>query len=101
MTKTVKNKKRRTFNLFGFTKILLVASVMLAIFSSVFVQTYNNSITVSIENINREADILQSQNNALNLEIQNLISKDRIYDIATEAGLSQNQNNVISIVEGE
>lgn len=101
MAKIVKTKKRRTFNLQGIAVLLFTVSLMAAMFSNIFLHTYNNGITVSIENIKREAAMLESQNNALNLEIQNLISKDRVYDIATEAGLSQNQNNVISIVEGE
>ena len=101
MAKIVKTRTRRRINFQGFTLVLLVFSLMMAMFSTIFLHTYNNGITVSIENIKREATLLESQNNALNLEIQNLISKDRVYDIATEAGLSQNQGNVISIVEGE
>ncbi len=104
MTKIVKTKKKRALNLNALKAIactMLTVSLMTTMFSNIFLHTYNNGITVSIENINREATMLESQNNALNLEIQNLISKDRVYDIATEAGLSQNQNNVISIVEGE
>ena len=56
---------------------------------------------MKIEDIEKETANLITENDKLNLEIQNLISKDRVYDIATNGGLEQNQDNVINVVKGE
>ena len=101
MARIIKTKKRRTVKLTRIASVLLFVAIAACTAKTLFLNTIANGITVDIENINREVAVLESQNDALNLEIQNLMSKDRVYDIATEAGLSQNQNNVISVVEGE
>lgn len=101
MARIIKTKKKHQSRLYAIACGLFFCAMAACMIKTLFLNTIANGITVDIENINREVAVLESQNDALNLEIQNLMSKDRVYDIATEAGLSQNQNNVISVVEGE
>ena len=92
-------KRRMKFE--GFALLFLVFALTAALFSTLFIRTMNNSLIMKIEDIEKETANLITENDKLNLEIQNLISKDRVYDIATNGGLEQNQDNVINVVKGE
>ncbi|MFI3284536.1 MAG: hypothetical protein R3Y57_05585 [Erysipelotrichaceae bacterium] len=43
----------------------------------------------------------ETENKALSVEIQTLSTKDRVMDIATEAGLTLNSDNIITIYSGD
>ena len=94
-----KDYKARRF--FKCSVVLLVMMTTLSIASSLFIKNINNSLTMQIEDLNKEAEVLKTQNDQLNIEISNLASKERVYEIATAAGLKQNQTDVSSVVRGE
>lgn len=100
MAKIIRKQKRR-MKFEGFALLFLVFALTAALFSTLFIRTINNSLIMKIEDIEKETASLITENDKLNLEIQNLISKDRVYDIATNGGLEQNQDNVINVVRGE
>ena len=77
-----KDYKARRF--FKCSVVLLVMMTTLSIASSLFIKNINNSLTMQ-----------------LNSEISNLASKERVYEIATAAGLKQNQTDLSSVVRGE
>ncbi len=83
-----------------FAVIMLTMAFISLILTSLFVGTYNQSLTISIQKMNNEIDTLKTENEKLNIEIASLENKDRVYIIAQDAGLDQNQDNVISI-QGE
>ena len=60
-----------------------------------------NSLTMQIQNMNYESETIKTENEKLSIEIQTLQNKDRVYTIAQDAGLEQNQDNVVSISKGE
>ncbi len=94
-----KDYKARRF--FKCSVVLLVMMTTLSIASSLFIKNINNSLTMQIEDLNKEAEVLKTQNDQLNIEISNLASKERVYEIATAAGLKQNQTDLSSVVRGE
>ena len=100
MAKIVR-KKRRRLKIEGLATLVFVFAIFASLVSSLFIRSINNSLTMKIEDMNKETAALKLENDKINLEIQNLISKDRVYDIATEAGLTQNQDNVVNVVKGE
>ena len=53
------------------------------------------------QEISQEIAMLELQNDAVNVEIAQLSSADRIYEIAANNGLTRNSGNVISITNGE
>ena len=55
------------------------------------------SLTMQIQNMNYESETIKIENQKLSIEIQTLQNKDRVYTIAQDAGLEQNQDNVVSI----
>lgn len=96
MAKIVKKKKRRlTFVVKAF--ILLVISLLCMLISSLYIGTTNASLAIKIQKTNIEIANLRAENQNLAIEIQTLQNKDRVYTIAQDAGLDQNQANIISI----
>ncbi|MBR0461327.1 MAG: hypothetical protein IJJ00_01260 [Erysipelotrichaceae bacterium] len=99
MAKLRRRKRRRSLLNMGAVILVSLAFISLII-SSLFLGTYNQSLTISIQNMNNEISSLKAENERLNIEIASLENKDRVYVIAQDAGLNQNQDNVISI-QGE
>lgn len=99
MAKYVKKRRKMKFT----TKCSVFLSFALAcwLLTSIIVGSINTSLTIEIQKMNAEIDNCKAENQQLNIEIQSLQNKDRIYTIASEAGLEQNQDNVVSINQGE
>lgn len=66
--------------------------------ASLFIKTTNASLTMEIQQLNDELAELTNQNQTLNYEIQSLENKDRIYEVAEVADMSQVKDNIISII---
>ncbi len=100
MAKIVRRTKRRLrFEAFAF--ILFALAIIATLFSNLFIGSMQNSLTMQIQNMNYESETIKTENEKLSIEIQTLQNKDRVYTIAQDAGLEQNQDNVVSISKGE
>ena len=99
MAKLVKRKKRR---LAFVTKCSIVLTISLVswLVVSILVGSINTSLTIEIQKMTNEVNSLKADNQQLNIEIQTLQNKDRIYTMASDAGLAQNQDNIISLNKG-
>ena len=95
MARIVRSKKKRNKSLKWSISFLLVVFI-LKLFSSIFLNSYSNNITVNIQNNETKIRELKTENAQLRTDIQVLQNKERIFTIATENGLEQ-QDNVISI----
>lgn len=96
MAKLVK-KKRRRIRIEAVAVIMISLSLICWLLSSLFVNTINTSLTIKIQQMNNQVELLKNENQSLNIEIQSLQNKERVYVIAKDAGLDQNQDNVISV----
>ncbi|MBR2802235.1 MAG: hypothetical protein IKE21_06550 [Erysipelotrichaceae bacterium] len=94
-------KKRRKIRLEAVAVLLIIPAVILSVFSSLFLRQTKASLMIRIQNMNNECTSLRTENQRLAIEIQTLQNKDRIYNLATEAGLQQNEANVISMPSAE
>lgn len=101
MTKGTKKKVKRSFALFNFSIVLFSFSVLLYLTSALFLRSYNNSISTRAQELSQEIATLELQNDAVEVEIAQLTSADRIDEIASNNGLTRNSGNVISIINGE
>ncbi len=101
MAKIVKKKKKRVIRLESVAMVLFAIATVSVLFSSLFVRTQKNYLTMQIEDLRAECASLEEENTLLNSEINELISVDRIYEIATSSGLSQDTSNVINVTSGE
>lgn len=97
MAKLVKRKKRK-IRLQGLSIIVFTISLVAWLATSLFINTINVSLTMKIQKMNDELVELTNQNQTLNIEIQTLENKDRIYEVAETANMYQNQENIISII---
>ena len=93
---TVKKKKRR-INLFRLSIGLFFISAAAALFSSLFLRSYNNSLSTQKQSIDSQIATIQTQNDAVKVEIQTLSTRERVDNIANENGLSLNQDNIVTI----
>ena len=98
MAKIVKRKRR--LRLEALAAIMMTLALFLQMVSSLFINTKNTSLTMQIQRMNNEIASLKSENQNLNIEIQTLQNKERVYVIAKSAGLSFHEDNVVS-VQGE
>ena len=98
MAKLVKKKGRRKLSLIGFSIVFLFSSIILLVLSSLFTSTINTNLTIKIQKLNEEIATIQSENNTLNIEIQSLENKDRVFVIAEASNLDLNNSNVIAVM---
>jgi len=98
MARIVKKKKRR-LNLLGIAVVLFTASILSWLVASLLVNTINASLTVKIQKMSDEIDLLKNQNQSLSYEIQTLENKERIYEVAQINNLDQISDNIISVGE--
>ncbi|MEG0076740.1 hypothetical protein [Anaerorhabdus sp.] len=101
MAKIVKKKKVKKLRLQNFTVVLFLFAGLASLGSSLFLRSYNNSLSVAKQKIDVEIASYQTENEAVKVEIQTLSSRDRIESIASDAGLESNSNNIVTIASGE
>ena len=97
MAKIVRRKKKKRFKLMTFSFVFLMFSATLYLASSLFLRTYNNALSSRKQEIESKIAVLEVENSAVKVEIQRLITKDRVDNIADENGLRLNQNNIVAI----
>ena len=101
MARIRKRKHRKVFNLGAFASVLFTLSLLCALACSLFVGSINASLTIEIQKMNLEIDELKLDNQKLNIDIQTLQNKERVFVIAQDAGLSQDQRNIISVKDAD
>ncbi len=70
---------------------------MCSLTSSLFLRSYNNSLSVQTQRIEEKIVALKSENEAIQTQIQTLSSRDRVTAIAEDAGMEMNQDNVVTV----
>lgn len=98
MAKIVKKKKRK-MTFIAKACIFFLFSLVCMLGSSLYVGTMNASLSIKIQKMNNEIASLKMENQNLSIEIQTLQNKERVYTIAQDAGMDQNQDNIISVRE--
>lgn len=95
----IRKTKRRRLRFEGISLILCCVMCFLWLLSTLFIGTINTSLTMEIQSKTNEINLLKNENKDLNIEIQTLQNKDRVYVLAQSAGLDQNQDNIVAIGE--
>ena len=93
-------KKRSSF----VSKAVFIYFVLCLCFyflTSIFMKSSNNALSIDIQSKQTLIDNLKIENQQLSIDIQSLENKDRIYTIAENQGLVQNQDNIINIKGSE
>ena len=87
-TKATKRVRVETLSIF----VLLISS-FLYVSTSLFLRSYNNSLSTKTQEISAKISTLQTQND----DINTLSKRDRVNQIASGDGMTSDSNNVISI----
>ena len=101
MAKIVKVKKKRSMRLQVFTLLFFSVSLVMYLCSSLFLRSINNSLSTQKQQIETQIAALKVKNDAVKVAIQSLSNRERVVSIATDAGLSMNQSNIVTITKGE
>lgn len=94
-------RKRRISPVLKVFTFYFVPALCIYILCSLFLNSSNNSLAIDIQSKREQIEALKVANQQLDVDIQTLRNKDRIYTIAKESGLEQIQNNVINIKESD
>lgn len=94
-TKVVRKKKH--FRLLRFTAALFLISSLAYIASALFLRTYNNSLSSQKQAIDAQIAQLQVENDAVAVEVNTLNNRERVSSIASDDGLSLDQDNIVTI----
>jgi cell division protein FtsL len=92
-----KRKEKKRFNVMGAAVILFMFSACAYLASSLFLRSYNNSLSTAAQSLDVQIADIETKNNAVQAEIQTLSSSDRVGQIAASDGMSRNQSNVVTI----
>ena len=90
-------KKRKTNKFNQGATIFFSFAVVVYLGVSLFVCTANTNLTMEIQNITNRISELKLENEKMSISISSLENKDRVYTMASDAGLDQNQDNLISL----
>ena len=92
-------KRKRRLNLMKFSTALCTISAIMYLFSALFLRSYNNALSTKAQSINEDIVTMQSQNDALQVDIETLSSSDRVEGIAASNGMNRNQDSIITITD--
>ncbi|NCB33003.1 MAG: hypothetical protein EOM64_03815 [Erysipelotrichia bacterium] len=97
MAKIVRKKRKKQLKLVSFAVSFFLFSAVSYLGSALFLRTYNNALSTEKQSIESKIADLQTQNDAVKVEIRTLSTRDRVDTIASDNGLSLDQNNIITI----
>ena len=98
MAKIVKRKKgKKSLKTLKFSVTLFLFSALLYLASSLFLRSYNNELSSRKQQITSEIAVLETQNDAIEVEISQLASAERVDEIAANNGMTRNQDAIITI----
>ena len=98
MAQIVQRKKgKKKLNLLSFAVLLFGFSAFLYLGSSLFLRSYNNELSSRRQQINSEIAVLETQNDAIEVEISQLASAERVDEIAANNGMTRNQDAIVTI----
>ena len=92
-----KKVPRRKFNYNSIIVLIFILSFFGFIYSNVFVRTNNVNLNIAIQEVDAKISEARVVNESLSIDIQELATYDNIAEVAKEAGLTNQQNNVVSI----
>ncbi len=94
---TKKKSRKKNLKLVTFTAVFFIFSCTCYLVSSLFLRSYNNSLSTQKQSIEAKIAEIQLANAAAKVEIQTLSTRERVDNIAAENGLSLHQDSIITI----
>lgn len=99
MAKSNRNRKKKKLKLLNFAVSFFMVSCLMYLASTLFLRTYNNQLSSQKQEIEAKITELQVANDAVAVEVNTLNNRERVNTIASDKGLSLEQNNIITITK--
>ena len=99
MTKRKIKKRKKEFRLMKVSFSMFLLACISYLGSSLFLRSYNNSISTKQQEIAAQISSLQVQNDAVAVEVNTLNNRDRVNTIANDNGLSLDESNIVTITK--
>lgn len=99
MTKII--KRTRKIRLLHLSMTLFILFGLCFLGSATLLKSYNVSLSANQQRLENEIKMLGEKKETLQLQVSELGSRPRIMAIANEAGLTKNQDNIVSVLEGD
>lgn len=96
---TIKRIRRRKINIHSLIILFAAMTFMVFLYSTTFVKMNNVNLNIQIQDLETKIAQTKVVNDSLALDIQELASYESIAEVAKEAGLTNQQNNIISLRE--
>ena len=94
-------KARRNERMLNFTLKVTLISGIVFLGSSLFLRSYNNRLSTEAQDISSKIAVLETQNDAVRIDIQTLGNYNRVESITSEDGMTMNPDNIITISAGD
>ena len=91
------NRRKRKPTMLMYAIILLVFSIGVNLFSSLYLKQYNNQMAFKVQSAQKQISVLSTEKEALKVEIDDLASKAIVVDVALEDDMELNKDSVIYI----
>lgn len=92
-----KIRKRRLSSTAKIGMFYFLPCLIMYFICSIYLKSYNNSLSSEIQSKQIQIETIKQENQQLAIDIQTLQNKERVYTIAENSGLQQNQENIINI----
>lgn len=92
-------RNKRKFTIVTYALILLMFSSAAYMGSSLYLKQYNNQLAVSIQNVERKIQQANVAKQSLSVEIDKMIDKASIFELAHQDGMEINNDSVVYIYE--
>ncbi len=93
----IKKRKIRRIKISAVALMVFTFSFALYLFTSLFLRNYNVSLSKKIQKNNTEITEYTALNQALELDIQQLSSYDRVMAIANDSNMALYKDNIITV----
>lgn len=93
-------KRRAQHNALNVMIAVLFVSGFFFLISSLFLRNFNNDLSTQAQEISSKIAVLETQNDAVRIDIQTLGNYNRVEGIASEDGMKMDPNNIITISAG-
>ncbi len=96
----MRGNKRKETRFARFSRRLLIVSFMLFVIGSVALNSYESSLNIQCQDLEKEIATIQSDIDGLEMKKQELVAFSRIESIAKKKGLDYKQSTMTAAVVG-
>lgn len=95
----IKKITRRRFSITSLIRLTAIGCLFLLVYTSIFVRAETVNLSAEIQDVQAKIDAVELLNENLRVEVSKLASYQNVAKIAASEGLTNQQNNIVTIRE--